>query len=30
MSEVYLARTNQKLNFVRLHLDALQAAQNSN
>lgn len=29
MSEVYLARTNQKLNFVRLHLDALQAAQAS-
>ncbi len=30
MSEVYLARTNQKLNFARLHLEALQAAQNSN
>lgn len=30
MSEVYLARTNQKLNFVRLHLEALQASQDSN
>ena len=29
MSEVYLARTNQKLNFARLHLDALKNAQNS-
>lgn len=29
MSEVYLARTNQKLNFARLHLEALKNAQNS-
>lgn len=30
MSEIYPARTNQKLSFVRLHLDALAQAQNSN
>jgi len=27
MSGVYLARTNQKLNFTRIHLDALKSAQ---
>ncbi|WP_027853635.1 DUF6586 family protein [Marinobacterium litorale] len=30
MSDIYLARTNQKLSFVRLHLDALSQAHNSN
>ena len=30
MSQVYLVRTNQKLNFARIHIDALQAAQSSN
>lgn len=30
MSEIYPARTNQKLSFVRLHLDALAQAQDSN
>ncbi|KAA0875831.1 DUF6586 family protein [Nitrincola tapanii] len=30
MSELYLARTNQKLNFARLHLDALAQAHASN
>jgi len=30
MSEIYVARTNQKLGFVRLHLDALNQAQQSN
>jgi len=30
MSQVYLVRTNQKLNFARIHVDALQAAQLSN
>ncbi|WP_409526250.1 DUF6586 family protein [Nitrincola sp. MINF-07-Sa-05] len=29
MSDVYLIRTNQKLNFARLHLDALKAAHDS-
>jgi len=29
MSGVYLTRTNQKLNFIRIHLDALKAAQES-
>ncbi|MBV1786519.1 hypothetical protein KQ940_00440 [Marinobacterium sp. D7] len=29
MSEIYVARTNQKLGFVRLHLDALVRAQDS-
>jgi len=29
MSDVYLIRTNQKLNFARLHLDALKAAHES-
>lgn len=30
MSEIYVARTNQKLSFARLHLDALARAQGSN
>ncbi len=30
MSDVYLSRTNQKLGFVRLHLEALNASQESN
>ncbi|GGB90204.1 hypothetical protein GCM10011352_15290 [Marinobacterium zhoushanense] len=29
MSEIYVARTNQKLGFVRLHLDSLSRAQDS-
>lgn len=29
MSNIYLVRTNQKINFARIHLDALTAAQNS-
>ncbi|WP_432694887.1 DUF6586 family protein [Marinobacterium sp. YM272] len=30
MSDIYLSRTNQKLSFVRLHLEALEHAQHSN
>lgn len=30
MSDTYLSRTNQKLSFVRLHLEALESAQQSN
>ncbi|TCK09468.1 DUF6586 family protein [Marinobacterium mangrovicola] len=30
MSDIYLSRTNQKLSFVRLHLEALDASQVSN